>query len=126
MKTKKSSSRSFGVLFFLIFFLIGLWPLLNGENIRIWSILVSAIFLILGLLNSKILNPLKKSWIKIGEILGRVIAPVIMALIYCIILTPLSLIIKLFGKDLLKVKYSKINSYWINRKKNMGSMKKQF
>jgi|TARA_B110000444_G_C18835246_1_gene595580 hypothetical protein len=126
MKTKKSSSRSFGVLFFLIFFLIGLWPLLNGENIRIWSILVSAIFLILGLLNSKILNPLKKSWIKIGEILGRVIAPVIMALIYFIILTPLSLIIKLFGKDLLKVKYSKINSYWINRKKNMGSMKKQF
>ena len=126
MKTRKSSNRSFGILFFLVFFLIGLWPLLNGDNIRIWSIVISLIFLTLGLLNSNILDPLKSNWIKLGEILGKFISPIVMALIYFFILTPLGLAIKLFGKDLLNTKYSKIKSYWINRKKNVGSMKKQF
>ena len=126
MKLKKSSNKSFGILFFLVFFLIGLWPLLNGDNIRIWSIVISLIFLTLGLLNSNILDPLKSNWIKLGEILGKFISPIVMALIYFFILTPLGLAIKFFGKDLLNTKYSKIKSYWINRKKNVGSMKKQF
>ena len=87
---------------------------------------ISIIFLILGLLNSKFLGPLNNSWIKIGEILGRVVAPIMMAIIYFIVLTPLSLLIKLFGKDLLQVKFSNVNSYWIKRKKNVSSMRKQF
>ena len=126
MKAKKSSNKSFGILFSVVFFLISVWPLLAGENIRIWSLVISIIFLILGLLNSKFLGPLNNSWIKLGEILGRVIAPIVMAIIYFIILTPLSLLIKLFGKDLLQLKFSNVNSYWIKRKKNVGSMKKQF
>ena len=126
MKLKKSSNKSFGILFFLVFFLIGLWPLLNGENIRVWAIILSLIFLLLGLFDSKILSPLNNSWIRLGEVLGRIIAPLVMALIYFVILTPLSFIIRLSGKDLLKLKFSKDNSYWIARDKSAGSMKKQF
>jgi hypothetical protein len=88
---------------------------------------VSAIFLILGLINSKLLSPLNKLWIKIGEILGIIIAPIVMGLIYFIILTPISFIVRIFGKDLLGLKFvKKKESYWIKRKKNLGSMKKQF
>ena len=126
MKAKKSSDKSFGILFSIVFFIISVWPLLAGENIRIWSLVISIIFLILGLLNSKFLGPLNNSWIKLGEILGRVIAPIVMAIIYFIILTPLSLLIKLFGKDLLQLKFSNVNSYWIKRKKNINTMNKQF
>ncbi len=126
MRVKKSSNRSFGILFFLVFFLIGIWPLLSNEDIRVWSIILSLIFLSLGLFQSKILGPLNTLWIKFGEILGRFIAPLVMALIYFVILTPLSLIIKIFGKDLLNIRFSNAKSYWIKREKNIGSMRKQF
>ena len=78
------------------------------------------------MLDSKILSPLNNSWIRLGEVLGRIISPLVMALIYFVILTPLSFIIRLSGKDLLKLKFSKDNSYWIARDKSVGSMKKQF
>ena len=126
MTIKKSSNRSFAILFFIVFLLISIWPLLSGEKYRLWPLIISVIFLILGLINSKLLTPLNKSWIKIGEILGLVVSPIIMALIYFIVLTPLSIILKLAGKDLLNIKFSKIDSYWIKREKNIGSMKKQF
>ena len=123
----QSSNRSFGLLFFIVFLIIGLWPIKNGDNINIYFIIVSAFFLILGLINSKLLAPLNKSWIKLGEILGVIIAPVVMALVYFVILTPVSLIVRLFGKDLLELKFLKNKeTYWIKRKKNLGSMKKQF
>ena len=123
----QSSNRSFGLLFFIVFLIIGLWPLKNGDNINIYFIIISAFFLILGLINSKLLAPLNKSWIKLGEILGVIIAPVVMALVYFVILTPVSLIVRLFGKDLLELKFLKNKeTYWIKRKKNLGSMKKQF
>ena len=126
MVKKKSSNRSFGLLFFVVFFLIGIWPLFNENDYRLWSLIISIIFLILGLLNSKLLNPLNNLWIKFGEILGKIIAPIVMMIVFFIVLTPLSFIVRLFGKDLLKLKFIKKNSYWINRKKNIGSMKKQF
>tara|TARA_Y200000002_G_C22376321_1_gene535294 strand:- start:6 stop:386 length:381 start_codon:yes stop_codon:yes gene_type:complete len=123
----QSSNRSFGLLFFVVFLIIGLWPLKNGDNLNFYFIVVSAIFLILGLINSKLLSPLNKLWIKIGEILGIIIAPIVMGLIYFIILTPISFIVRIFGKDLLGLKLiKKKESYWIKRKKNLGSMKKQF
>jgi len=123
----QSSNRSFGLLFFVVFLILALWPLKNGSNINLYFIVVSAIFLILGLINSKLLSPLNKSWIKLGEILGIIIAPVVMALVYFIILTPISLIVRLFGKDLLELSFSKEKeTYWVKRKKNIGSMKKQF
>ena len=126
MIKKKSSNRSFGLLFFVVFFLIGIWPLFNENDYRLWSLIISIIFLILGLLNSKLLEPLNNLWIKFGEILGKVISPIIMMVVFFIVLTPLSFIIKLFGKNLLQINFLKKNSYWVNRKKNIGSMKKQF
>ena len=126
MIKKKSSNRSFGLLFFVVFFLIGIWPLFKENDYRLWSLIISIIFLFLGLLNSKLLKPLNNLWIKFGEILGKIIAPIVMMIVFFIVLTPLSFIVRLLGKDLLKLKFIKKNSYWINRKKNIGTMKKQF
>ena len=123
----QSSNKSFGLLFFFVFLILALWPLKNGSNINLYFIIASTFFLILGLINSKLLSPLNKSWIKLGEILGMIIAPIVMALVYFIILTPVSFIVRIFGKDLLGLKFLKEKeTYWIKRKKNIGSMKKQF
>ena len=123
----QSSNRSFGLLFFIVFLIIGLWPLKNGDNLNLYFSITSLIFLILGLLNSKLLSPLNKAWIKFGEILGLIIAPIVMAFVYFIFLTPISLVVRVFGKDLLRVKFNKkIDSYWIKRKKNLSPMNKQF
>ena len=123
----QSSNRSFGLLFFLVFLILGFWPLKNSLDPNLYLISISAVFLILGLTNSKILTPLNKLWIKFGEILGMIIAPLVMALVYFIVLTPISLIVRIFGKDLLGLKFLKQkDSYWINRKKKRLSMKKQF
>ena len=121
-----SSNRSFGLLFFIVFFIIGLWPLKNDLELNYIFIGISIIFLILGLMNSKILTPLNKIWVKFGELLGRIIAPIVMALVYFFILTPISLTMRIFGKDFLNLKSSEENSYWIKREKNIGTMNKQF
>ena len=124
---KKSSNRSFGILFFLVFLGFGLWPLTKEMSPNIYLIIISVIFLILGLLNSKLLSPLNNLWIKFGEILGKVIAPIVMAVVYFLILTPISLLVRLFGKDLIGMKFSNnLKSYWIKRKKHLGTMDKQF
>ena len=115
---KNSSNKSFGILFFIVFLIIGLWPLYHSNPIRLWSVIVAVIFLILGLSNSRILSPFNKAWIKFGELLGKIIAPIAMFVVF--------FVIRIFKKDLLKVKYSKEKSYWIKREKNIGSMKKQF
>ena len=123
----QSSNRSFGLLFFIVFIVAGLWPVIKGETANIYLILISLFFLIFGLINSKILSPFNKAWIKLGEILGLIIAPIIMALVYFIILTPISLILRMFGKDLLGLKFlKKQDTYWIKRVKKLGTMKKQF
>ena len=126
MKSRENN-KGFGLLFFAVFLIIGLWPLINGESPRIVFFIIGLIFLILGLVNSKILTPLNKAWVKFGELLGKIIAPIVMAGVYFIVLTPISIIVRLFGKDLLKVKFSKKSkSYWIKRDKDLGSMDKQF
>ena len=123
----QSTNRSFGLLFFIVFFILGIWPLKNGANLNIYLISISGIFLILGLVNSKLLSPLNKSWIKLGEVLGMIIAPIVMAIVYFIFLTPISFLVRLVGKDLLSLKlHKKKKTYWIIRKKNIGSMRKQF
>ena len=124
---KKSSNKSFGILFFIVFLVLGLWPITNNYNPNIYLIFISIIFLILGLLDSKLLSPLNSFWIKFGEFLGKIIAPIVMAIIYFIILTPISLIVRLFGKDLLGLKFTnQTKTYWIKRKKDLNSMNKQF
>ena len=121
-----SSNRSFGILFSIVFALIAFWPLMSGNSFRVWPIPVSIIFLILAVINSKLLTPLNLAWIKFGEILGRVISPIVMAFVYFLIITPIGILMRLIGKDLLKTKFSNNNSYWIKREKNVGSMKRQF
>ena len=126
MKQKKQN-RGFGLLFFIVFLVLALWPLRNGEEINFYLIFIALIFLLLGLINSKILTPLNKAWIKFGEILGRIIAPLVMAIVYFLILTPVSLFVRLFGKDLISMKFNdSLKSYWIKREKNLGTMDKQF
>ena len=127
MKSEKVNNRSFGILFFIVFLIIGFYPMYNSDSPNKFFLILSIPFLILGMLNSKILTPFNRAWIKLGEILGLIIAPLIMALVYFIFLTPISLIVRIFGKDLLDIKFNKkLETYWINRKKNLGSMKKQF
>ena len=104
-----------------------MWPLTKDQPINFIFIFISTVFLILGIFNSKILSPLNSLWIKFGELLGRIVAPIVMALVYFVILTPISLLVRIFGKDLLGLKFlKKQNSYWIKRNKDLGKMDKQF
>jgi len=126
-KINKSSNRKFGLLFFVVFLIISLWPITHGESLRFWSLIISLIFLFLGLLNSKILYPLNKIWLKLGELLGLVIAPIVMAVIFFAVITPTGLIMRMLGKDLLRNKINKsYKSYWIKKEKIKTSMKQQF
>ena len=123
---KIGSNKSFGIVFFIVFFLISLYPLTNQENIRVWSLIISLIFLLLGLSNSKILNPFNKLWFKFGMILGRIISPIIMSIIFFLVVTPIGLIMKLLKKDLLNLKFNKTNTYWIEKSGPKSKMKNQF
>ena len=123
---KISSNRSFGIVFFIVFLLIALYPLIYSEEIRIWSVIISIIFLVLGLLKSKILTPLNKLWFKFGILLGKVISPLIMGIIFFLVVTPIGLIMRLLGKDLLNLKYSDTKSYWIEKSDQKSTMKNQF
>ncbi len=123
---KISSNRSFGVVFFVVFLLVALFPLINGHDLRLWSLLLSLIFLILGLINSKILTPLNKIWFKFGVFLGKVISPLIMGVIFFIVVTPIGLIMRALGKDVLNLKYNKNKTYWIEKSGPKSKMKNQF
>ena len=123
---KNDSTKSFGILFFIVFLLVAIWPIITSEPIRTWAIIVSLIFLVLGIINSKLLIPLKRVWIKFGEILGKVLAPIVMGFIYFFIITPIGLLMRLLGKDLLSIKLNKEKSYWIKRSKNINTMRRQF
>jgi len=125
-KIKISSNRSFGIVFFVVFLIVSTWPLLNGYEIRYWSLIISIIFLLLGTLNSKILTPLNKMWFKFGILLGNVIAPIVMSIIFFLVVTPTSLLMKLFGKDILDIKKNRSKSYWIEKSGPKSKMKNQF
>tara|TARA_Y100000768_G_scaffold185449_1_gene138864 strand:+ start:4645 stop:5025 length:381 start_codon:yes stop_codon:yes gene_type:complete len=126
MKIKVGSNRSFGFVFSIVFLLIALWPLLNNSEIRIWSLIISAIFLILGFLNSIILNPLNILWFKFGLLLGKLISPLVMGLIFFCVVTPIGILMKIFMKDLLKLKYNNKNSYWVDKNGPKSKMSDQF
>ena len=123
---KLGSNKSFGIVFFVVFLLISLYPLLNNESIRLWSLIISIIFLILGILNSKILSPLNKIWFRFGIFLGKIISPIIMGIIFFLVVTPTGIIMRLLGKDLLNLKYRDIQSYWIEKTGPKSKMKDQF
>ena len=123
---KLPSNRSFGIVFFTVFLILSLYPLVNSESIRIWSLIISIIFLVLGLLNSKILTPLNKLWFKFGILLGKIVSPFVMGIIFFLVVTPIGLIMRLFGKDVLNLKYNEKKSYWIEKKGPKSKMKNQF
>jgi len=123
---KISSNRSFGIVFFIVFILIAFYPLINQEEIRIWSVLISLLFLILGIINSKILTPLNKVWFKFGIFLGKIISPIVMGLIFFLVVTPIAFLMRMLKKDLLNLKFNKNNSYWIEKTDPKSSMKNQF
>ena len=125
-KIEISSNRSFGIVFFVFFLIISLWPLKIGQDIRLWSLVISIIFLLLGLFNSKLLTPLNRIWFKFGLLLGKVVSPVIMGVVFFFVVTPTGLIMKFLGKDLLNLKKSNSKSYWVEKKNENTSMKKQF
>ena len=126
-KIKISSNRSFGLLFFVVFLIVSLWPLTHEGSIRIWSVIVSAVFLILGLINSRLLTPLNVLWFKLGMILGAIISPIVMGIIFFLVVTPIGFILRIMGKDLLNKKYEKKKeTYWIKRNASIGTMKRQF
>jgi hypothetical protein len=126
MNIKISSNRSFGIVFSIVFLLVAIWPILNEGQLRIWSIVLSAIFISLGLVNSKLLTPLNIIWFKFGIFLGKIVSPLIMAIIFFIVVTPIALIMKIFKKDLLNLKFNKNSTYWIEKKNIKSKMKNQF
>tara|TARA_B100000700_G_scaffold325087_1_gene432888 strand:+ start:329 stop:712 length:384 start_codon:yes stop_codon:yes gene_type:complete len=123
---KVGSNRSFGIVFFIVFLIIGLYPIINNENLRVWSIILSLIFLSLGLINSKLLNPLNKLWFKFGILLGKIVSPIIMAIIFFFVVTPIGILMRLLKKDLLNLNFSSNKSYWIEKNEPKSKMKNQF
>ena len=123
---KIGSNRSFGIVFFVVFLIIGLWPLINNGDIRNWSVIISATFLVLGLLNSKVLTPLNKTWFRFGIFLGNFIAPIVMAIVYFLVVTPIGILMKIVKKDLINLKKNNNKSYWIEKNEIKSSMKNQF
>ena len=123
----KSSNKSFGIVFFIVFLIVGLYPVFNHEEIRIWSIILSLTFLILGLLNSNLLTPLNKTWIRFGILLGNFISPLVLGIIFFLVVLPTGILMRLFKKNFLGLKFDKnLKSYWINKEKQLSSMKNQF
>ena len=123
---KLGSNRSFGIVFFIVFLLIAIYPLINQEEVRIWSLIISFLFLFLGLLNSKILTPFNKLWFKFGLFLGKIISPLIMGLIFFAVVTPIGILMRMLRKDLLNFKFNKKKSYWIEKTGPKSKMKNQF
>ena len=126
LKINLPSNRNFGIVFFTVFIIISFWPLLNDGNIKVWSVILAVFFLILGLLNSPILTPLNKVWHKLGILLGSVVSPIVMGIVFFAIVTPTSLLMKILGKNLLGLKKDNKKSYWIERSPIKSQMKNQF
>ena len=123
---KIGSNKSFGIVFFIVFLIISIYPMLGGDSLRVWSLAISIIFLILGLLNSKILSPLNKLWFKLGIFLGKIISPIIMGIIFFFVVTPIGYLMRLFKKDVLSLKFNDNKSYWVKKNGPKSKMKNQF
>ncbi len=123
---KISSNRNFGIVFFIVFLIISLYPMTKNQDIRIWSFAIAFIFLILGILNSKILTPLNKTWFRFGLLLGKIVSPLVMGIIFFLVVTPIGLFMRIVGKDILNLKFNKNESYWIEKTGPKSKMKNQF
>ena len=125
-KIKLPSNRNFGIVFSVVFLIVSLWPLLSQNDVRTWSLIISGIFFVLGIIDSKLLLPLNKIWFKFGIFLGNFIAPVVMGIVYFMVVTPTGLIMRLLGKDLLNLKKNNKDTYWIDKDNSKNDLKNQF
>ena len=125
-KIKIGTNRSFGIVFFVFFLIISLYPLLNENEVRLWALIISIIFLVLGLINSKILSPFNKIWNRFGILLGKIVSPIVMGIVFFLVVTPISIIMKIFGKDILNIKKNNKETYWIEKSEPKSKMKNQF
>lgn len=115
-KITPGSPRSFGVVFFVVFALIGLYPLLWGSAVRIWALVIGTAFLFFALFFSNVLQPLNVLWFRFGMTLARVVNPIVMLVIYVATILPFGIGAQLLGKDLLRLKLKpEKDSYWIER-----------
>ena len=126
MNIKRSSNKNFGIVFFIVFILIALWPLLNNETYRLWAVIIALIFLILGIIDSRFLTPLNILWFKFGLLLGKIVSPLVMGIIFFFVVTPIAMLMRVFNKDLLNLRYNNKNSYWIEKNEPKSKMKNQF
>ena len=122
---KNKNNITFGVLFFILFLVIGIYPLKSNGVIKVWSIFLSLVFLIITFIKPNLFTFLNKLWIKFGILLGKIISPIIMGLVFFFVVTPVGILVKIFKKDVMGLKRGK-SSYWINRKDKLQSMKRQF
>jgi len=122
---KRKDNITFGILFFFLFFIIGLYPLKSDGAIRIWSVIFSLVFLIITIIRPNLFTFLNKLWIKFGILLGRIISPIVMGLVFFFVVTPIGVLVRILKKDVMGLKRG-ASSYWINREDKLQSMKKQF
>jgi hypothetical protein len=126
MEVKRSSNKSFGIVFFVVFIIIGFWPLLDINTYRLWAIIIAMIFLILGVMNSILLTPFNILWFKFGIFLGKIVSPIVMGMIFFFVVTPIAILMKILKKDLLNLKFNNEKTYWIKKSEYKSKMKNQF
>jgi len=122
---KRKDNITFGILFFILFLIIGLYPLKSEGLIRIWSVVLSLVFLIITIIRPNLFTFTNKLWIQFGILLGKIISPVVMGLVFFFVVTPIGILVRIFKKDVMGLKRG-ANTYWINREDKLQSMKKQF
>ena len=125
IKINKKNNITFGILFFIFFLIIGLYPLNSDETIRVWSVVLSLVFLIITIIKPNLFTFLNKFWIKFGLLLGKIISPIVMGLVFFFVVTPTGIFIRIIKKDVMGLKRG-ASSYWINREDKAQSMRKQF
>jgi hypothetical protein len=125
MKINKKNNFTFGILFFIFFLIIGLYPLISVGVIRIWSVVLSLVFLIITIIRPDLFTFLNRSWIQFGIFLGKIISPIAMGLVFFFVVTPIGILVRILKKDVMGLKRG-ASSYWINREDKFQSMKKQF
>ena len=127
VKIKMGSERGFGLVISAAFWIVAFWPIMSGGNTRIWAVAIAGVFLVLAIAVPRVLAPLNKLWFKFGLLLGAIVNPIVMSLLFLLAILPTGIIMRILGKDLLRQKLNKsADSYWIKREGPMGSMKNQF
>ncbi|PCK08158.1 MAG: hypothetical protein COA42_10575 [Alteromonadaceae bacterium] len=129
VEVKMGSERSFGWVFAAVFAIIAGLAYYKSGKILYWSVGVAVVLGVITLIKPSLFKPFNFVWFKFGMLLGHIIAPLVMMLIFFLVVTPIGLLMRLFGKDPLRLKRkADQNTYWITRppESSDSSMKNQF